>query len=165
MPKPSNKQELLLACVTNFEILMAIINDLDIEQRTQSFNFNGLNKNIRDVVCHIHHWHLLFIGWYEIGMKNEKPEMPYKGYKWKDTSKLNQMINKKYKDTSLNISLELVNSSHKKALDIIDFHSNHELFTKKLYAWTGSTSLGAYLISNTSSHYNWGIRIIKKGFK
>lgn len=35
----------------------------------------------------------------------------------------------------------------------------HELFTKRLYSWTGSTSLGAYLVSSTSSHYDWGKKV------
>ncbi|MEL6140134.1 MAG: ClbS/DfsB family four-helix bundle protein, partial [Bacteroidota bacterium] len=30
------------------------------------------------------------------------------------------------------------------------------------YAWTGTTSLGAYLISSTSSHYDWAYKLIKR---
>ncbi|MDR1911573.1 MAG: ClbS/DfsB family four-helix bundle protein, partial [Helicobacteraceae bacterium] len=36
-----------------------------------------------------------------------------------------------------------------------------ELFTKNKYEWTGTTSLGSYLISATSSHYDWGLKTIK----
>ncbi|WP_245535057.1 ClbS/DfsB family four-helix bundle protein [Leadbettera azotonutricia] len=29
------------------------------------------------------------------------------------------------------------------------------------YPWTGTTSLRAYFIYNTSSHYEWGLKTIK----
>jgi hypothetical protein len=44
-------------------------------------------------------------------------------------------------------------------------HSDQELFEKKKYAWTGTTSLGAYLISATSSHYDWATKLIKRAKK
>jgi hypothetical protein len=53
--------------------------------------------------------------------------------------------------------------SHAKVLAIVERHTNAELFTKKRYAWTGSTSLGAYLVSATCSHYEWARRLIDKG--
>ena len=46
-------------------------------------------------------------------------------------------------------------------VDIIGKHSDEELFTKKKYQWTGTTSLGAYLIGSTSSHYDWALKTIK----
>jgi len=44
---------------------------------------------------------------------------------------------------------------------IIEIHNDDELFTKKKYNWTGTTSLGSYFISATSSHYDWGFGTIK----
>lgn len=37
-----------------------------------------------------------------------------------------------------------------------------ELFEKKRYKWTGTTLLGAYFVSATSSHYDWAYKLIKK---
>jgi hypothetical protein len=45
---------------------------------------------------------------------------------------------------------------------LIEAHGDEELFTKKRYAWTGSTSLGAYLVSATSSHYDWATKKLRK---
>ena len=39
--------------------------------------------------------------------------------------------------------------------------SNKELFTKKYFDWTGSTSLGQYFQSSMSSHYEWAYKKIK----
>ncbi|MEM7107806.1 MAG: ClbS/DfsB family four-helix bundle protein [Bacteroidota bacterium] len=48
---------------------------------------------------------------------------------------------------------------------MIEEHSEEELFEKKRYKWTGTTSLAAYLISATSSHYDWALKLMKKCFK
>jgi hypothetical protein len=40
-------------------------------------------------------------------------------------------------------------------------HTDAELFTKRRYVWTGSTSLGAYLVSATSSHYAWAAKQLR----
>ncbi|MDL2315205.1 ClbS/DfsB family four-helix bundle protein [Bacteroidales bacterium OttesenSCG-928-C19] len=36
----------------------------------------------------------------------------------------------------------------------IDSFTNDELFTKKYFPWTGTTNLGSYCISATSSRYD-----------
>ncbi len=40
--------------------------------------------------------------------------------------------------------------------------ADEDLFAKKRYPWTGTTSVGAYLVSATSSHYAWASRLIRK---
>jgi hypothetical protein len=44
----------------------------------------------------------------------------------------------------------------------METHSDEELFEKKRYQWTGTTSLGSYLVSATSSHYEWALKLIKR---
>jgi hypothetical protein len=41
-------------------------------------------------------------------------------------------------------------------------NTDEELFTKRRYAWMGTTSVRAYLVSSTASHYDWGLGKIKK---
>jgi hypothetical protein len=43
---------------------------------------------------------------------------------------------------------------------IIEKHNNDELFTKKKYEFTGTTTLGAYFFYNTIDHYNWALKTI-----
>ena len=162
MPKPKNKEELLIASQGNFERLMALINAIPTEERQAEFPEGTLNRNIRDVLAHLHHWHLMQLNWYEVGMQGQKPDMPAKGYGWKDTPQLNRQIWEDYQNTSLGDVQKMLHTSYQQLQSVIQRHSNEELFEKKRYAWTGSTSLGAYLIANTSSHYDWGYRLIRK---
>lgn len=88
--------------------------------------------------------------------------MPAKGYTWKTLPDLNREIWKKYQDLNLQKAKEMLETSFNSVQKIIQKHSHEDLFTKKQYPWTGSTSLGAYLISATSSHYDWAYKLIKK---
>ena len=162
MPRPKTKLELMNLSQENFDKLMDYINQLPKDKQVGQFPPGTLNRNISDVLMHLHHWHLMLMEWYKTGMSGEKPEMPAPGYTWKTTSDLNKEINKKYQKTKLKDALKYLKSSHKKVRSIIDSHSQEDLFTKKKYKWTGSTSLGAYLISSTSSHYDWALKLIKK---
>lgn len=165
MPRPKTKQELLDLSQTNYSSLLELIDSYPQAERTNEFVKGTMNRNMRDVLAHLHHWHLLFLNWYEIGMKNENPDMPSKGYTWKETSSLNRKIFQEYQKNDLKKVRQLLDQSYKKVRSIINNHTEEELFEKKRYQWTGSTSLGAYLVSCTSSHYDWAIKLIKKGMK
>lgn len=162
MPKPRTKTELLDLSQKNFEKLYTLVDSFSEKKQLADFPEGTLNRNIRDVFTHLHEWHLMFLEWYEIGMAGEKPAMPAKGYTWKMNAELNQMIWKKYQSVSFPDARKRLNSSHLKLKKLIEKHSEEELFTKKKFHWTGSTSLGAYLISATSSHYDWAFKLIKK---
>jgi hypothetical protein len=104
----------------------------------------------------------MFLKWYNVGMAGSKPEMPAKGYTWKTLPDLNAKIQAMYTTTNLASAKNFLEESFETVLKTIKSHSNEELFTKKKYPWTGSTSLGAYAISATSSHYDWATKLIKK---
>lgn len=165
MPRPKSKTELLELSQKNFDLLNDFISSLPKDRQTKTFPPGTLNRNIRDVMAHLHHWHLMFLEWYEIGMAGAKPVIPAEGYTWKTTPELNRKIWKDYAQIDLNEIRKRFNRSHKTVYKLIEQHSDEELFEKKRYKWTGSTSLGAYLISATSSHYDWGLKLIKKAFK
>jgi len=165
MPKPKNKKELLSTSQEQYQKLFELVDSLSKEQLKKEFPKGTLNRNLRDIIAHLHHWHKLFLGWHKVGMKGEKPEMPAKGYTWKTLPELNKEVWKKYNKISLNQSIKLLNKSYADVQAVIKSHSNKELFEKKKYAWTGSTSIGAYIIANSVSHYNWAMKQIKKGMK
>ena len=98
-------------------------------------------------------------------MQGEKPAIPKEGYTFANTPKLNREIWESCQNISLDEALVLFQKSFEKVLSIIEKHTDEELFTKKKYKWTGSTSLGSYLISAASSHYDWALKLMKKGLK
>lgn len=75
---------------------------------------------------------------------------------------LNRAIQREYQNVPLPKVCQKLNEFFVEVRKIIEQHSDEELFKKKRYKWTGSTSLGAYLISPTSSHYDWAYKLIEK---
>ena len=59
----------------------------------------------------------------------------------------------------------MLKKTHKEVMKLIDTFSNDELFSKKHFEWTGTTTLGSYCVSATSSHYDWAINDIKRALK
>ncbi len=162
MPRPRSKEELIQFSRANFEKLLDFIKKLPKEKRENDFPPGTLNRNVRDVLAHLHHWHLMMQKWYEVGMSGQKPDMPEKGYTWKTVPELNRVINEKYKAVSLAKIEKQLSQSFESIQKIIQGHTNEELFEKKRYKWTGTTSLGSYLVSASSSHYDWALKLIRK---
>lgn len=163
MPRPKNKDELLELSNSNFNKMFELIESFDKEEIINGkIPFEDRDKNIRDILAHLHQWHLMMIEWYKVGMSGEKPNMPSKGYTWKTLPDLNQEIWKKYQTTSYEESLKMIKKSFSDIQILINKHNDNELFEKKKYKWTGTTSLGSYLISATSSHYDWAMKKLRK---
>lgn len=165
MARPTTKIELLEQSNENYLKLFKYIDELPADLRLSEFPPGTLNRNIRDVLAHIHHWHLLMLDWYSKGMNGEKPDIPAKGYTWKTTPELNRAIFDKYISVSFDEAKAMLNNSFLEIRKLIDSHSDDELFEKKRYKWTGTTSLGAYFISASSSHYDWALKLIKKSLR
>jgi len=118
--------------------------------------------SVKDILSHLHAWHELFFSWYREGMAGCKPAIPSQGFSWKDTPSLNEKIYQDNKDLDYSEVVARLKESHRQAMGIVENHTDTELWTKRLYAWTGSTSLGAYLVGSLSSHYEWASGLVRK---
>ena len=165
MSRPTNKNDLLTLSQKNYKNLNNFVDSFTEEDKKKEFLKGTMNRNFRDVLAHLHHWHLMMLEWYSIGMKGDKPDIPAKGYTWKTTPELNRKIWESYRTTDIKEVRPLLDKSFRDIQKIIEKHSDAELFEKKKYKWTGTTSLGAYLISATSSHYDWALKLMKKAMK
>jgi hypothetical protein len=165
MPRPKSKSELLELSQSNYKKLLELVNAYSKEEVNRTFPEGTMNRNVRDVLAHLHHWHIMLQEWYNVGMQGRKPDMPAKGYKWNELPDLNKKIREIYQDVSLDEVKVILQKSYLDIQIMIHEHTDEELFEKKQYKWTGSTSLSAYLISNSSSHYAWAIKLIKRAMK
>ena len=163
MPRPTNKAELLAAAQAQFDKLRALIDSLTEQQQSAPFAFEDRDKNLRDVLMHLYEWHRMMEGWHDTGtLQGGMPDVPGKGYTWKTLPELNLEIWKKHQAVSLEAAKGLLAESHGVILGLIGQHTDEELFSRGVYKWTKSTTLGAYFVSSTSSHYDWAMKKIKK---
>ena len=165
MPRPQTKKDLQELSGKNYAKLMDYINGLPDEEQQREFPQGTLNRNIRDVICHLYHWHLMVLEWYEVGMRGEQPDIPSKEYNWRQIPQLNRDIREKYNATPLEEAKALLEKSHLDIMSLVDKHDNDALFERARYEWTGNNALGAYLVSCTSSHYEWGLKLIRRARK
>lgn len=160
MPRARDKKQLIDFGEKEYEKLMSLVSEIPEQDLVAKPVFD--NRTVKDVIAHLHAWHMLFFNWYEVGMSGEKPAIPAPGYSFKDAPALNEKLYQDYKDKSWKDIKNSFGESHQRAMEIINKHNDDDLTTKKKYAWTGSTNMASYLASATSSHYVWAIQLIKK---
>ena len=86
-------------------------------------------------------------------------------YNWKTYPGMNVEFWEKHQETTFDQAREMLKESHREVMEQIDSFTNEELFEKKHFDWTGSTNVGSYCVSTTSSHYDWAMKKIKKHIK
>ncbi len=163
MPRPTSKAQLLEYSAANYEKLQAEIAGLTPEEIVEPGTVG--EWSVKDVLAHLYEWQRMMRSWYAIGKRGENPTTPSEKYTWKEIPALNQEIYETYRDIELEDIIAKLAASHEEILREIDSMTDDELFTPKVYQWTKSTTLGSYLTSATSSHYDWARKEIRKGIK
>jgi len=174
MSRPTTKQELLTAAETGWNKMWQLIDSIADEKREAPFTFDasgekeahwGRDKNLRDVLTHLYEWHRLLLNWINANTAGEsKPFLP-EPYTWKTYGDMNVRFWEKHQNTSYNDAKTLLRESQAAVISAIGRFTDEELFEKKHFPWTGTTNLGSYCISATSSHYDWAIKKIKRHIK
>ncbi|MDR0459824.1 MAG: ClbS/DfsB family four-helix bundle protein [Nitrososphaerota archaeon] len=172
MPRATTKTDLIKTANKQFDKMWEIINSMSQQQQTGIFNFKGealgkeahwtRDKNIRDVLIHLYEWHQLLFDFVTSNIEEgeEKPFLP-SPYNWKTYGEMNICFWEKHQTTPYDTSKEMVRDSHEKIMVLIEKFTDIELFEKKHFKWTGTSSLGQYCISATASHYDWAIKKLK----
>ncbi len=162
MARPTTKEQLLKAGEDNFNKLFAGIDSMSREQQERSFSFEDRDKNVRDVLVHLYEWHQLLLHWVKQNRAGTAVGFLPQPYNWKTYPEMNVKFWEKHQHTSLEKAIELLKESHSEVRELMELFTDEELFTKKYFSWTGTTNLGSYCISATSSHYDWAIKKIKR---
>lgn len=171
MPRPKNKEELILAANTNFEKLLALIENRNENERKICYDFSGdekkkeahwkRDKNLRDVLMHLHEWHLLLLEWVKNREDGSNKPFLMEGYNWKTYGDMNIVFWNRCQEVSEEDALLKLKNSHEAVMQVLDSFSEEALFTKTYYPWVGGSNIGSYFISTTSSHYDWAMKKIK----
>ena len=166
MPRPTTNSQLITASENEYKKLNELINSMSIEEQKETFKFEDRDRNVRDVLVHLYEWHQMLLNWVDANTKGDpKPFLPAP-YNWKTYGAMNvEVIWKKHQNTPYDKSREMLSGSHAQVMKLAHSFTDEELFTKKHYNWIGSSSLGAYFVSATSSHYDWAIRKLKNHIK
>ena len=143
---------------SEFVALMERVRALPPEQREVAGACEAWT--VKDLLAHVSAWHEMFLRWVQEGAEGGKPEMPAPGYTWRMTPELNEAIYEAHRDDAWEDVVSHLVDSHGRARRVVEDADEH-LFTKKHLPWTGSTSLGSYAVSATSSHYAWAAKQLR----
>ena len=165
MPRPTTKADLIQAANEQFAKLWTLIGEMSDEEKSADIVPNERDKNVRDVLVHLYEWHCLLLNWIRSNTnRNPAPFLPAP-YNWKTYPQMNVVFWEKHQNTSYTDAETMLKKTHKEVMALIETFSNEELFSKGVFDWTGTTTLGSYCVSATSSHYDWAFKDIKKALK
>lgn len=171
MGRASTKKDLEKSAVEQFEKMWKLIDAMPKEEQEANFDFGDAftqkeahwqrDKNLRDILIHLYEWHMLLLNWVKDNQSGKEVPFIPAPYNWRTYGQMNIEFWEKHQETSLNEAKENLKNSHAQVMAMIDSFSNEELFEKGAFSWTGTSTLGSYCVSATSSHYEWAIKKIK----
>ena len=165
MPRPTTKAELISASATQFTKLWKLIDAMPETLRDAQFAFEDRDRNVRDVLAHLYEWHAMMLSWVDANQNGKpKPFLPAP-YNWKTYPQLNIELWDKHQSTRYEDARSLLLQSHTHVMALLETFSDEALFEKKHFPWTGTSTLGSYFTSNTSSHYVWAMKKLKQHAK
>ena len=159
MTRPTTRAELLDQAEREFERLFEIVDEVPASRLETPGACESWS--VKDLLSHLDAWHRLFIGWEADGASGGTPDMPASGYSWKETPALNEHLQGLAAADVWDDVVAKLRESHDQVIDVIASYGDEDLFTKRRFAWTGSTSVGSYAVSATSSHYAWATKLIR----
>lgn len=170
--RPTTKNDLIEVATNQYDKLWKLINSISEEDQNKEFTFDKdsagkeahwkRDNNMRDVLIHLYEWHQLLFNWVDNNTKGIEKQFLLEPYNWKTYGDMNMEFFKKHQKTSYDESKELFISSHKKVIDLANKFTNDELFSRNVFPWVGTSPLGSYFVSVTSSHYDWAMKKLKK---
>lgn len=170
MARPTTKSELIDAAEARFDSFTGVIDSLDPVEREAAFIFEiegrkgahwARDKNVRDVLIHLHEWHNLLLRWVEANLAGEDRTFLPETYTWRNYGRMNMELWRRHQGTSLTEAEALLRGSHERVMILIRRFSDDELFVKGRFPWTGTPTLGSYCVSATLSHYDWAAKKLR----
>ena len=167
MARPTSKDELIVASARGYGKLAGFAASMTEGELAAPFDFSAdkgkreahwsRDENLRDVLVHLHEWHRLLLEWVNANAAGEgRPFLP-EPYTWRTYGDMNIALWRKHQETPLEEARGLLEESHNAVMALVEGFSDEELFHKGRFDWTGTTTLGSYFVSATSSHYGWAL--------
>lgn len=160
MSRPSSRKQLLERMETDFQKLLSEVERVQPAERLEPGACEGWS--VKDILAHLDAWHRMFLEWERVGSSGQMPDLPAAGYSWKETPALNEAIWQRTRADAYGAVLLRFHESHARVQAVIESYDEDGLFEKKRSAWTGSTSVGSYAVSATTSHYDWATKLVRR---
>ena len=159
MSRPTTRAQLLDAMDAEYARLRQSVARLPAELRDRPGACDAWS--VKDLLAHLHAWQVMLLAWEAEGAAGGSPVIPAPGYTWTTTPALNEEIRMRTRDDPWEAVCARLDESHARVRSLIAGWEG-DLFAKGVVRWTGSTSVGAYAVSATSSHDAWATTLIRR---
>lgn len=160
MARPQSKQELYEAIEKERGKLLKALDSLTDAQMALPGACEAWS--VKDILSHLTDWEQRVLAWVQVGRRGEVPALPDENYNWRELPALNQEIYETYRDHRLDTVLEDFDTSFAEMMALLDGMTEEELFSPKVYAWTGNNLVRDYVNSSTAAHYRWASALVRK---
>jgi len=151
MPIPKTRRELVDLIETEFQKLDVELQDVDAELA------EGIcvdDWSIKDLLAVRTWWTKNVVNWVEQGKQGQFPVTPAKGYRWKETPRLNADIVNKSRKRSYKAIVTDLRRQYSRLLATIDSLNEKELLEIGTYEWAGRYPISRWLSINTARQYH-----------
>jgi hypothetical protein len=156
-----SKQALWDDIVREHDSLCAQLDDIP-SGRWQEPGGWGDGWTVADLVAHLAEWQRMFLSWHEDGLKGVKPALPAAGYKWSELPRLNRAIQEKHRGQRRGEVRADFEAGYRRILALVGSLSEEQILEPGHFAWTGRNPLRTYLGGNTSSHYRFAAKVLRR---
>ena len=163
------KEDLLMAVTEGYTELTTLIDSSDETVLERDFAPSKANakcttfeqgNNMRDLLMHIYEWQRLQMLFVENIRKGEPKDFIPEPYR-KNYKEMDRVNWERHQSVTLDEALALLAGTHAEIVKLIDTFSNEELFNKKVFKVTYTTTMGAYFACVTSQPYGKAIKSLK----
>lgn len=163
------KEELLMAVTNGYQELTTLIDSTDknvleadfapVKANAKCTTFEQGN-NLRDILMHIYEWQRLQILFVENIRRGEPKDFIPDPYR-KNYKEMDRVNWERHQSVTLAEALTLLADTHAEVVRLIGTFSNEELFNKKVFKVTYTTTMGAYFVCVTSQPYGKAVKSLK----
>ena len=107
----------------------------------------------------------MMIGWYNEAATGGTPAVPTEKYGWGRLNELNAEIHARFADTPLEEATTQFATTSDGLFRLIETCTEDELFERRFYSFTGTTTLAAYFTSATGGNYRSAYRHINRWWR
>jgi hypothetical protein len=156
-----SKKDLLADITREYDALTNLLDGIP-PQRHLEPGVWGNDWNVHDLVAHLFEWHQLFLGWFDAGKRGLVPAIPAAGFAYREIPRLNREIQRRYADEDPGEMRRQLDRSHHRVCALAEGLTQEQILEAGHFAWTKKNALVTYLGANTSSHYRFAIKVLKR---
>jgi len=162
MPTPETQIALQAAAMRSFRALEAVVDAIPAGERDAPFpQRGGRDRDLPDVLNHVHAWHELLLGWIGAIEREETPAYPAEGFDWDSLDELNLSLRDRSRTRGgAERAFARLQGSHAVALAKVGALDAETLFDASRFAWLGGP-LAEPVHECLGGHYDWAVAAIE----